>query len=512
MGFEANSQLLSELMNGDISFATEIERSESSGSGKIGILEYEKALDYIREKVEQEGKLKNYNFNEAGTVKNKAYYRDKMKAYKEVVRNIIKMHSIHVVGYEGEKTKDGVVLETKGDALERLVRDVAADFVGFSVLEQAMEDPGVTDIFLISYDLIYVEKYGKNELYCNAKGEPIKFRSLKHYKDFVDRIMREAGTELNKGEKKIVDFEVYGNRGNAIIDTVATKGHCLTMRKHAEDPIVLQQIIEGGLMSQTIADLLGHIIQGEMNLIYAGITGSGKTTTLRALLDYYVPQLGKRILCAEDTQELFLKNKHTVELKTVHSQKEEESISMEGLIIAALRMKPKYIVVGEVRGAEAQAAVEGMETGHSTIFSMHGGTVWNIVNRLVTKYLMSMPSLGIEVVERIIGSAVDYVAIQDDVPGIGRRVTSIHEITYDFEKRSVAAIPIVEYSFDTQDWEWINPISSEKTRTMLRRGLPLEIVKQMEDLNWLKKDHEKTLAETKRLVAEREATKNKETE
>ena len=305
--------------------------------------------------------------------------------------------------------------------------------------------------------------------------------------------MREAGTELNKGEKKIVDFEVYGNRGNAIIDTVATKGYCLTMRKHAENPIVLQQIVNGGTMSQTIADLLGYIIQGEMNLIYAGITGSGKTTTLRALLDYYVPQLGKRILCAEDTQELFLKNEHTVELKTVHSNKEEESVDMESLIITALRMKPKYIVVGEVRGAEAEAAVEGMETGHSTIFSMHGGTVWNIVNRLVTKYLMSMPSLGIEVVERIIGSAVDYVAIQDDVPGIGRRVTSIHEISYDFEKRCVTATPIVEFSFEKMDWEWKNPISSEKTRTMLRRGLPLEKVKHMEDLNWLKNDHEKSM-------------------
>lgn len=482
-----NRNTWAQLMDTDFSFATEIGRAEGAGKERFGILPYEKALDVVREKIESEEKLKSYNFNDGDktVAKDKAYYREKMRVYKDIVRNIIKLNSIHVVGYE-EKGR-----------FEDLVRDIAADFVGFSVLEGAMEDPGVTDIFILSYNCIYVEKKGRNEEYKPT------FRSPKHYKDFVDRIMREAGTELNKGEKKIEDFEVFGNRGNAIIDTVATKGYCLTMRKHAENPITLQQIINGGTMSQTIADLLGHIIQGEMNLIYAGITGSGKTTTLRALLDFYVPQLGKRILCAEDTQELFLKNRHTVELKTVHSQKEEEAISMEALIIAALRMKPKYIVVGEVRGAEAQAAVEGMETGHSTIFSMHGGTVWNIVNRLVTKYLMSMPSLGIEVVERIIGSAVDYVAIQDDVPGVGRRVTSIHEISYDFDKQRVAATPICEYSFDIQDWVWSNAVSSEKTRTMLRRGLPIETVKQMENLEWLKMDHAKHMEEYKRRKLEK---------
>ena len=470
---------IAKLMKSDVSYNIVLNRASENGEDVKGIMSYEDALNFVRDELEKKSKSKKVlNPDDLNGLKDKEMYRKRMQQYKEEISSIIALEGIRVAGYEHEhKPEDRTT--------EDLIRDIAADFVGFSVLEEAMEDPGVTDIFVMSYELIYVEKYGKNEKYQR------KFHSKRQYKDFVDRIMRDGGTDLNKGEKKIVDFEVFGNRGNAIIDTVATKGITLTIRKHSENPVRLQDIIRQNVMSQNIADFIGTLIEGEVNLIYGGITGSGKTTTLRALINHYVPKLNKRILCLEDTPELFLKNEHTVELKTVHSNKKEESVTMETLILTALRMKPKYIVVGEVRGVEAEAAVEGMETGHSTIFSMHGGTVWNIINRLVTKYLMSMPSLGIEVVERIIGSAVDYVAIQDDVPGIGRRVTSIHEVSYDFDKRTVKATPIIEYSFETGKWDWFSAASAEKTRTMLRRGVSLDRVKEIQSLDYLKAQEQK---------------------
>ena len=470
---------IAQLMKPGVSYNIVLNRASENNNEVKGIMTYDDALNMVRTELEKKKNAKKIaNPDDLTELKDKEMYRSRMRQYKDEISSIIALEGIRVTGYESE-------VNPEDHTTEELVRDIAADFVGFSVLEEAMDDPGVTDIFVMSHQLIYVEKNGKNEKYAR------KFHSKRQYKDFVDRIMRDGGTDLNKGEKKIVDFEVFGNRGNAIIDTVATKGITLTIRKHSENPVRLENIIDQNVMSQNIADFIGTLIEGEMNIIYGGITGSGKTTTLRALIDHYVPQLNKRILCLEDTPELFLKNEHTVELKTVHSNRKEESVTMETLILTALRMKPKYIVVGEVRGVEAEAAVEGMETGHSTIFSMHGGTVWNIVNRLVTKYLMSMPSLGIEVVERIIGSAVDYVAIQDDVPGIGRRVTSIHEVSYDFDKRTVKATPIIEYSFETGKWDWHSAASSEKTRTMLRRGVSLDRVKEIQSLDYLKEQEKK---------------------
>ena len=120
------------------------------------------------------------------------------------------------------------------------------------------------------------------------------------------------------------------------------------------------------------------------------------------------------------------------------------------------------------------AAVEAMETGHSTIFTMHGGEPINIINRLVTKYLTAMPSLGIDVVERIIGAAVDYVCIQDAIPNIGRKMTILAEVTYDFKTRRVDLKPIFKFDFVTKDFIWVNPINEQKAEVMMRRGIKYE--------------------------------------
>lgn len=112
---------------------------------------------------------------------------------------------------------------------------------------------------------------------------------------------------------------------------------------------------------------------------------------------------------------------------------------------------------------------------------MHGGEPVNIINRLVTKYLTAMPSLGIDVVERIIGSAVDYVCIQDAIPGIGRKMTILSEITYDFKTQRVDMKPIFKFDFATKDFKWLNPISEAKAEVMMRRGIKIE---QLE--KWMK--------------------------
>ena len=236
--------------------------------------------------------------------------------------------------------------------------------------------------------------------------------------------------------------------------------------------------MEQHVMTDEMKELFGILIDGEANLIYAGITGSGKTTTIRALLDNFVTKNGKRMVVVEDTQELFPKNPHTMECVSTKSDKANLAISLYDLIITSLRLKPKYIVVGEVRGEEAAAAVEAMETGHSTIFTMHGGTVWNNINRLVTKYLMKMPSLGTDVVERIIGAAVDYVAIQDDVPGWGRVVSSIDELYYDFEQKRIRVRNIFKFDQKTKEFVFLNRISPDKADKMMRRGIPVERIEK----------------------------------
>lgn len=452
------------------SFRKDLAKMKNIKNEGATLLDYDEALEEVRKLLGE--KLQNVLENQGEETgekvqKDKEFLRKKMSTYKGYISDIVYGNSIRVRKYEDQA------------GISNFINEMVQEFAGYSILADAFNDPEVSDIFVISWNKIFIEKKGKNVKY------PHKFRSPKHFKDTLERFLREAGKEINDGDQKIVDFELYGDRGCATSQKVSPRDYSLTLRKHAEDHITKEQIVNWGVLNEKMSDLLGMLIVGESNIIYAGLTGSGKTTTIRALLDFYVTQSNKRMLVCEDTQELFPENDHTLELVSVKNDDSKLRITLGQLIITALRLKPKYIIVGEVRGEEAQAAVEGMETGHSTIFTMHGGNPWNIINRLVTKYLMAMPSLGIDVVERIIGSSLDYICIQDNIPGIGRKCTSISEVSYNFETRRIDLKTICRYDFKKKDFVFENKLSRDKADTMMRRGITLE---QLEP--WLEDEEE----------------------
>lgn len=442
------------------SFRRDLARIRNARQEGGMVLDFEEALNKVRELLSE--KL-NAIENDAAdkkeeVIKNKEYLRRKLEMVRGLVADVVYVNNIRVRGYEGDKIHD-------------FIEEVTQEIAGYSVLADAFNDPEVSDIYVISWDKIFVEKKGVNVRY------PKTFRSPKHFEDVLDRFLRETNKEINNGYQKIVDFELYGDRGCATSSVVTPRGRSLTIRKHAEDHITRDQLVQWGVLSEEMADFLGMLIVGESNIIYAGLTGSGKTTTIRALLDHYVTKANKRMLVCEDTQELFPKNEHTLEMISVKSDDPKAAVPLSQLIVTALRLKPKYIVVGEVRNEEAMAAVEGMETGHSTIFTMHGGNPWNVFNRLVTKYMMAMPSLGIDVVERIIGCSLDYICIQDNIPGIGRKCTSITEVSYNFSTRRAEMKTIWRYDFEKRDFVFENKISREKAETMMRRGITWEQLK-----------------------------------
>lgn len=423
------------------------------------ILDYEDALTEVREYLQEKISAELSDSIKMGTnkevTKDKEYLRAKKARYHDLISEAIGIKKIRVKNYENEKIND-------------FINEMVGEFAGYSVLEDAFSDPKVSDIYVIDWETIFVERGGVNEKYHKT------FKSPEHFEDVLKRFIDEAGKEINIGDSKIVDFELYQDRGAATSPGVSPRDYTLTLRKHAEDHITKENLVNGNVINEKIAELLGMLIVGETNIICAGLTGSGKTTTIRALIDYYVTKVNKRMLVCEDTQELFPKNEHTVELVTAKSDDPKLAVSLRDLIMTALRLKPKYIVVGEVRGVEAEAAVEAMETGHSTLLTIHGGTTWNVINRIETKYLMAMPSLGIDVVERIIGSGIDYVFIQDNIPGVGRKITSLDEISFDFNKKTVASKTIFRYDFIKKTWVWENQLGKEKIDKMFRRGITTE--------------------------------------
>ena len=464
MGFENNFK----------SFRQERYKYNANQSNKKGTtLSYDEAYklildeDILKEKLSEDIDIRLEDKNNSKTIiKDKEYFRQLKRTYISKITEVAVKLNLKVREYPD---------------ITGFVKDVVEDMIGYSVLQNLMYDDRVTDIFCLAWDKIY---YESSEFKVPVKFNNT-FKSQKQYRDFIERLLRESGKSmLDSGENKVIDFDLYGDRYNAISTSVSPNDYTLTIRKHSENHIKLEDIIKFKCINQEYADLIGTLILGECNIIVAGVTGSGKTTTMRAFLDYYVSKANKRMLVCEDTRELFPENDHTLELVTSKGVNENTTISLRDVIILALRQKPKYIVVGEVRGAEAEAAVEAMATGHSTLFSMHSGTPIDAVNRLVTKYLMQMPSLGIDVVERIIGSALDYIIVQDDIPGIGRRITSLTEVKYDYTEKRVSLKTILQFDFRKKDFVLKNKLSQEKADKMLRKGISIETLNQYTDWSW----------------------------
>ena len=443
-------------------FSNQLKTLQSSKDSSQQVLySYNNFLDIIRKDLtdlrrEELNKvlIVDDNQKDGVVIKNKAYLREQMASMERDLRDIIQRKNYRVREFQHNN--------------DSLIKNLVDEFVGYSALTEAFEDPEVSDIYCLKYNKIYVEKNGKNVKY------PHSFRNEKHYNDFIERLTKEAGKELNKGDSKILDFDLYEDRYCAVEDVVAPNGKSITIRKHGLSHITLEQIVQFGCMNAEVANFLGMLIEGESNLIYAGLTGSGKTTSIRALLDYYVSKLNKRMLVCEDTRELFPSNDHTLELVTVKNEDPKIAVDLRQLVMTALRLKPKYICVGEVRGIEAESAVEAMATGHSTIFTMHAGKPIDAVDRLVDKFLTAIPNISAEVAERKVANSVDFVAIQDDIRGVGRRVTSITEVGYDVKNKVITLKTIMKYNFLTNSFDFVDKISEEKAETMMRRGVKLD--------------------------------------
>lgn len=386
----------------------------------------------------------------------KEYFRKIRKQYYDVLEDLIHKERITVREYK--------------DNMPGFINYMVEEIVGYSVLADAFNDPEVTDIFCNTWNEIFVERNGKMERY------PHTFRSPKHFKAFIDRVLRVDSKEINKGTDKIVSAVFYEDRLEAIIDPVAAKGISITFRKHSENHITLQDLLNQGVLTEDLAKLIGVLVLGQTNIAVGGITGSGKTTSFRAFLNQFAKL---RMLVIEDTQELFPDVENNLQLVSYKSDNPDEELTLERLIYTALRLKPRYIAIGEVRGREMIGVVEAGETGHSTMFTAHADSAVNLVNRMVTKYMMAMPNLSVDVVERLIGSAIDYVIIQDDIPGIGRKITSLTEVSYNFDERRVEYKPIYRFNFETNDFEQLNKLSPEKADKMLRRGVPLKILRPL---------------------------------
>jgi flagellar protein FlaI len=304
---------------------------------------------------------------------------------------------------------------------EKIYYHLFRDFLGYNRIDILMKDEGIEDISCDGHQVpifIYHKKY-------DAITTNIKFDDEKELNSFVVRLAQICGKQISIFSP-IVDGKLPdGSRLQTTLARTVTKPSTFTIRKFKENPLTPIDLIGFQSISLDMAAYFWLAIEKGASILFCGGTASGKTTALNAL-SIFIPEQHK-IVTIEDTREISLPHKNwiagtTRQGFTASDEKTGKDIDMFDLIRAALRQRPKVVMVGEVRGKEAYSLFQAMATGHTSYATVHASDIHTLIQRLEN------PPIGLP---RTLLTSLDIIVFQNAVDINGkmvRRTTSITEI------------------------------------------------------------------------------------
>jgi len=267
-------------------------------------------------------------------------------------------------------------VEVDARTAHKLLYYLYRSFRGYGRLDPIMHDPHVEDISCDGYDLpVFVYHTDYTDIETNVSFDQADLD------DFVVRLAQQSGRHISVGEPVVGTTLPDGSRAElALGEEVTPRGSAFTVRKYADEPFTPIDLIEYGTFDVEQMAYLWLAIEHNKSLVFAGGTASGKTTSMNAVSMFIPPRA--KVLTIEDTRELSLYHDNWLSSVTRERIHEGTDISMYDLLRSALRHRPEYIVVGEVRGEEAITLFQAMNTGHTTYSTMHADSVRTVINRL----------------------------------------------------------------------------------------------------------------------------------
>ncbi len=307
----------------------------------------------------------------------------------------------------------------------RILYYLERDFIGYGIVEVPMTDTEVEDI---SCDGVGIPLYIYHRKYGSIRSN-LRFQDAKQLDDYVVWIAQRSGKHISVATPMLDATVPDGSRLQATLGTHVTKrGSSFTIRRFRDNPFTPVDLLKFKTMSPEMMAYLWIAIENGQSMMVCGGTASGKTTTLNATLLFIPPQM--KIVSIEDTRELNLPHENWVPsltragfgAKNLVSGKAPGEIDMFDLLAAALRQRPQYLMVGEVRGAEAFIVFQAMATGKTCYTTFHAESVSAMVHR------MENPPISLP---RSLVSALNLVLLQRQVKvgtKMTRRVQSLTEI------------------------------------------------------------------------------------
>lgn len=303
-------------------------------------------------------------------------------------------------------------------SLHKLLYYLIRDFVYLGPIDPVMRDPAIEDISCDGVDIpvfVYHRKY--RDLRTNVSFGKEALSS------FTVRLAQRAGKQISISEPLVDGSLPDGSRVQLTFGSdVSTRGSNFTIRKFADIPFTPVDLIELGTFNVDQMAYFWLAIENNRSLIFAGGTGSGKTTSMNAV-SFFIPPNAK-VVSIEDTREITLPHDNWISSVTRDSitASGRGEVSMYELLQAALRQRPEYILVGEIRTEENVALTffQAMGTGHTAYTTVHAESVEGVLNRLENPPL----SVPMQMIQEL-----DIISIQTQTFQDGSRVRRNQEVT-----------------------------------------------------------------------------------
>ena len=339
-------------------------------------------------------------------------------------------------------------IKSRGVRMEKTSKDkvnyyIIRDFVGYGKVDVLMNDLGIEDV---SCDGTGIPLFIFHRKYESIKTNVV-FATDEEINNFVVALGQRCGKQISVSSPLLDGTSTEGHRVQATYSReVTTRGSSFTIRRFKEKPFTPVEIIKFNTASPEMVAYIWVSVEHGKSLMCCGGTASGKTATLNSAALFIRP--GAKIVSIEDTREINLPHENWIPGTTRSGVGERGpdgkapgEIDMYDLVRAALRQRPNYIIVGEVRGKETYTMFQAMATGHPTMSTMHADSVKSMVNRLENPPINT---------PRILLTALNFVIIQTHArvgDSIVRRIKQIVELV-GFEPETNELITNTVYEWD----------------------------------------------------------------
>jgi len=282
------------------------------------------------------------------------------------------------------------------------------------------DEPEVTDIFVYGHDKVFVKRRG-----CLQRVEN-RWERRDDLMIAASLIASNMGRKLDRNNPVLDARLPDGSRVNIIVDPSYEYGACISIRKFSFAAITIERMVADGSLSPAGVDILKRLVGQRKNILIAGSTGSGKTTLLNTLCTF-IP--GEEIVVSiEDSREIYLKNEFWAPLQSKYAfYRDDTTVSLRDLIKNSLRMCPRWILLGEIRGEEAIDLCRAFNTGHSGMSTIHSNSALDALYALENLILQHL-DVRIEAVRNLISRAIQVIIYVNHFFDDVRRVVEIVEL------------------------------------------------------------------------------------